>query len=52
MPDIATIVDFDLILVMEDGIIVETGSQQSLLAQPQSRFAHLAASQRIEAARA
>ncbi|KAJ6583769.1 P-loop containing nucleoside triphosphate hydrolase protein [Mycena sp. CBHHK59/15] len=42
---IATIVDFDLILVMEDGRIVERGSPKDLMAVPDSRFARLASAQ-------
>ncbi|KAJ6540558.1 P-loop containing nucleoside triphosphate hydrolase protein [Mycena capillaripes] len=44
---IETIVDFDTIIVMEDGVIVETGTPASLLARPDSKFANLAASQGI-----
>lgn len=43
----ATIVDFDMILVMDDGALVEQGAPEDLLAQPDSRFARLAASQGI-----
>jgi ATP-binding cassette, subfamily C (CFTR/MRP), member 1 len=42
---LATIVDFDQIVVMEDGVVAEHGSPQQLLARPQSRFAQLAATQ-------
>ena len=42
---LATIIDFDQIIVMEDGLIVESGSPQDLLAIPKGRFASLAASQ-------
>jgi len=42
---IATIIDFDLILVMENGSIVERGSPKDLLAVSNSRFARLAAAQ-------
>ncbi|TFY51002.1 hypothetical protein EVJ58_g10787, partial [Rhodofomes roseus] len=44
---IATIVDFDVILVMDDGELVEHGTPEDLLARPDSRFARLAASQGI-----
>ncbi|KAH9831996.1 P-loop containing nucleoside triphosphate hydrolase protein [Rhodofomes roseus] len=44
---IATIVDFDFILVMDDGALVEHGTPEDLLARPNSRFARLAASQGI-----
>ncbi|KZT65538.1 P-loop containing nucleoside triphosphate hydrolase protein [Daedalea quercina L-15889] len=44
---IATIVDFDMILVMEDGALVEQGTPEELLARADSRFARLAASQGI-----
>ena len=43
---LATIVDFDLILVLENGLIVEHGSAAALLAR-NGRFAQLAASQGI-----
>ncbi|KAG9073946.1 hypothetical protein FRC06_011052, partial [Ceratobasidium sp. 370] len=36
---IATIVDFDLIIILDNGQIVETGAPQELLANPESRFA-------------
>ncbi|KAF8205910.1 P-loop containing nucleoside triphosphate hydrolase protein [Mycena galopus ATCC 62051] len=42
---IETIVDFDLILVMEDGLLVESGSPKTLLLRPESKFAQLASSQ-------
>lgn len=45
MPHTATIVDFDLILVLEDGCVLEYGSPQDLLADPKSRFSRLAESQ-------
>lgn len=41
----ATIMDFDVILVMDEGVVVESGTPQELLTQPSSRFASLAASQ-------
>ena len=44
---LATIVDFDMILVMDDGALVEQGAPEDLLARPDSRFARLAASQGI-----
>ncbi|KAJ7065430.1 P-loop containing nucleoside triphosphate hydrolase protein [Mycena amicta] len=44
---IETIIDFDLILVMEDGALVESGPPASLMSQPGSKFAQLAASQGI-----
>ncbi|TFY69692.1 hypothetical protein EVJ58_g284 [Rhodofomes roseus] len=44
---IATIVDFDVILVMDDGELVEHGTPEDLFARPDSRFARLAASQGI-----
>lgn len=43
---IATIIDFDLIIVLDDGVIVESGSPHELLANG-GRFARLAASQGI-----
>ncbi|KAJ7230414.1 P-loop containing nucleoside triphosphate hydrolase protein [Mycena pura] len=48
---IETIVDFDLILVMADGALVESGSPASLLAQSGTRFAQLAASQGVDTLR-
>ena len=42
---LATITDFDHIVVMEDGLVEESGSPQDLLAIPKGRFASLAASQ-------
>ncbi|KAF8183862.1 P-loop containing nucleoside triphosphate hydrolase protein [Mycena galopus ATCC 62051] len=45
-----TIIDFDLILVMEDGMLVETGLPTQLLSRPDSRFSRLAASQGLGAA--
>ncbi|KAJ6536775.1 P-loop containing nucleoside triphosphate hydrolase protein, partial [Mycena vulgaris] len=42
---IDTIIDFDMILVMEDGMLVETGPPVQLLSHPDSRFSRLAASQ-------
>ncbi|KAG8744004.1 hypothetical protein FRC10_010983 [Ceratobasidium sp. 414] len=44
---IATIVDFDLIITLDNGEIVETGAPQDLLANPESRFTRLANSQGI-----
>ncbi|KAJ7808757.1 hypothetical protein B0H13DRAFT_1928281 [Mycena leptocephala] len=44
---IETIVDFDMIIVMEDGMIAETGTPASLLSRPDSKFAAFARSQRI-----
>lgn len=41
----ATIIDFDQIIVMEDGMLVESGPPQELLAVPNGRFASLASSQ-------
>ncbi|KAJ7493649.1 P-loop containing nucleoside triphosphate hydrolase protein [Mycena latifolia] len=46
---IETIVDFDMILVMEDGMLVENGSPAELLSRPDSKFARLAASQGVAA---
>ncbi|CAL1707862.1 unnamed protein product [Somion occarium] len=42
---IATIIDFDRIIVVDDGVIVESGSPAELLALPNGRFASLATSQ-------
>ncbi|KAJ7485129.1 P-loop containing nucleoside triphosphate hydrolase protein [Mycena galericulata] len=42
---IETIVDFDMILVMEDGLLVESGSPKALLSRSDSKFAQLASSQ-------
>ncbi|KAK7692904.1 hypothetical protein QCA50_004540 [Cerrena zonata] len=42
---ITTIIDFDFIIVMEDGLVAESGSPNDLLAIPRGRFASLAASQ-------
>ncbi|KAK7692905.1 hypothetical protein QCA50_004541 [Cerrena zonata] len=42
---IATIIDFDQIIVMENGMVVESGPPQELLSIPNGRFAALAASQ-------
>jgi ABC-type multidrug transport system fused ATPase/permease subunit len=42
-----TIVDFDLILVMEDGVLVESGSPENLLSRSDSKFAQLASSQGV-----
>ncbi|KAH8077273.1 P-loop containing nucleoside triphosphate hydrolase protein [Cristinia sonorae] len=42
---LATIIDFDMILVMDEGVVVESGTPRELLARPTSRFALLAASQ-------
>ncbi|KAJ7092347.1 multidrug resistance-associated protein 1-like protein [Mycena belliarum] len=47
---IATIMNFDMILVMENGIIVENGPPAVLLSQPDSKFAQLAASQGLRGA--
>ncbi|KAJ6558333.1 P-loop containing nucleoside triphosphate hydrolase protein [Mycena capillaripes] len=47
---IDTIIDFDLILVMEDGMLVETGPPTQLLSRPDSRFSRLAASRGLGAA--
>ncbi|QRW07534.1 ABC transporter [Ceratobasidium sp. AG-Ba] len=44
---IATIIDFDLIIILDNGEIVETGSPHDLLADSGSRFARLANSQGI-----
>ncbi|QRV93384.1 ABC transporter [Ceratobasidium sp. AG-Ba] len=44
---IATIVDFDLIIILDNGEIVETGAPHDLLADSDSRFAKLANSQGI-----
>ncbi|KAJ7818313.1 P-loop containing nucleoside triphosphate hydrolase protein [Mycena olivaceomarginata] len=44
---IETIVDFDLILVMEDGVLVESGSPENLLSRSDSKFAQLASSQGV-----
>ena len=43
----ATIMDFDQVIVMEDGTIIESGSPRELLSLPKSRFASLAADQGI-----
>ncbi|KAJ7635711.1 P-loop containing nucleoside triphosphate hydrolase protein [Mycena polygramma] len=42
---IDTIIDFDVILVMEDGMLVEYGPPAQLLSRPDSRFSRLAANQ-------
>ncbi|CAL1703415.1 unnamed protein product [Somion occarium] len=42
---IATIIDYDWILVMHEGIIVESGTPQELLGLPASKFAALASNQ-------
>ncbi|KAJ6545144.1 P-loop containing nucleoside triphosphate hydrolase protein [Mycena capillaripes] len=42
---IETIVNFDTILVMEDGLLVESGSPQTLLSRPDSKFAQLGSTQ-------
>ncbi|KAJ7433880.1 P-loop containing nucleoside triphosphate hydrolase protein [Mycena galericulata] len=47
---IDTIIDFDLILVMEDGMLVETGPPMQLLSRSDSRFSRLAAGQGLKAA--
>ncbi|KAF7297369.1 hypothetical protein MIND_00970400 [Mycena indigotica] len=44
---IETIVDYDLVLVMENGSVVERGTPQALLAQRDSRFSELARSQGV-----
>nr|GAT47975.1 predicted protein [Mycena chlorophos] len=44
---IDTILDYDLVLVMENGSVVERGTPGSLLAQTESRFAQLARSQGV-----
>lgn len=41
----ATIIDFDLILVLENGEIVESGSPGELMGNPESQFRRLAQSQ-------
>jgi ABC-type multidrug transport system fused ATPase/permease subunit len=38
---VATIVEFDIVLVLDDGKIVEQGDPKELLRQPTSRFAQL-----------
>lgn len=47
---VSSVMGFDKILVLEDGAAVEFASPASLLADPTSRFARLAASQGITAA--
>ncbi|KAJ7618244.1 P-loop containing nucleoside triphosphate hydrolase protein [Mycena polygramma] len=42
---IGTIIDFDIILVMEDGMLVESGPPAQLLSRPDSRFSRLAINQ-------
>jgi len=42
---LATIMDFDMILVMDEGVVVEWGAPQELLGRSSSRFALLAGSQ-------
>lgn len=44
---IATIVDFDMIIILDNGEIVEAGPPRELLANPSSRFSRLANSQGI-----
>ncbi|KAK7050729.1 P-loop containing nucleoside triphosphate hydrolase protein [Favolaschia claudopus] len=44
---IETIIDFDTIIVMEDGAVAESGSPKSLLGRSGGKFAALAASQGI-----
>ncbi|KAK7006728.1 P-loop containing nucleoside triphosphate hydrolase protein [Favolaschia claudopus] len=44
---IETIIDFDTIIVMEDGVVAESGSPKSLLGRSGGKFAALAASQGI-----
>ncbi|KAF7321121.1 hypothetical protein HMN09_00200000 [Mycena chlorophos] len=46
---IDTILDYDIVLVMENGSVVERGTPGNLLAQTDSRFAQLARSQGIVA---
>ncbi|KAG8729967.1 hypothetical protein FRC10_003265, partial [Ceratobasidium sp. 414] len=46
---IATIVNFDLILVLDDGKLAETGAPQALLADSSSKFSKLANNQGIYA---
>ncbi|KAJ6570827.1 hypothetical protein DFH09DRAFT_916881, partial [Mycena vulgaris] len=42
---IETIIDFDLILVLEDGLVVESGTPKSLFSRSDSKFAQFATSQ-------
>ncbi|KAJ7780147.1 P-loop containing nucleoside triphosphate hydrolase protein [Mycena maculata] len=42
---IETIIDFDMILVMENGLLVESGSPETLLSRSDSKFALLALNQ-------
>ncbi|KAL7413440.1 P-loop containing nucleoside triphosphate hydrolase protein [Mrakia frigida] len=44
---ISTIIDYDLILLLDDGKVAEFDAPQTLLADPHSRFAKLAATQGI-----
>ena len=44
---IATIIDYDWILVMHEGKIVESGPPGELLSSPTTKFSSLAASQGI-----
>ncbi|KAJ7114100.1 P-loop containing nucleoside triphosphate hydrolase protein [Mycena epipterygia] len=44
---IETIIDFDWILVMEDGRLVESGSPETLLPRSNGKFKQLASSQGI-----
>ncbi|KAJ7493681.1 P-loop containing nucleoside triphosphate hydrolase protein [Mycena latifolia] len=47
-----TIVDFDMILVMENGMLVESGPPAELLSSPDSKFARLVMSRGIGASEA
>ncbi|KAJ7151958.1 P-loop containing nucleoside triphosphate hydrolase protein [Mycena filopes] len=49
---VATVIDFDLILVMEEGKPVEIGTPTELLSRPTSKFAALAAQQQVGGAAA
>ncbi len=42
---LATIIDYDLILVMDQGVIIESGPPRALLSDPKSRFTLLASNQ-------
>jgi len=44
---LATIIDFDYILVMDDGHVVGSGPPRELLADPSARFTCLAMSQEV-----
>ncbi|KIJ50860.1 hypothetical protein M422DRAFT_244809 [Sphaerobolus stellatus SS14] len=46
---IATIVEFDMVIVLDSGSIVEMGNPRELLSDPASKFRRLAASQGISA---